>query len=119
MKAIRGKDAVYNDKGNGSSLAEFIGRTAEIRRSNYAIAETRLTKGASEEKHHHVITEEVYMFVKGSCRMKINGETECFSAGDLLVAEPGDEHEIIEALEDTGFWVLTVPAFDPGDYIVG
>ena len=25
--------------------------------------------------------------------------------------------EILEALEDTEFWVLTVPAFDPGDYL--
>lgn len=66
MKTIHRKDAVYSGKGNGSSLAEFVGRTAEIRRSNYAIARTRLTQGASEEKHHHVITEEVYLFVKGS-----------------------------------------------------
>ena len=79
--------------------------------------QTKLRKGAAEEKHRHAVTEEVYMFTAGSCRMKINGKEECFSAGDLLVAETGDAHEILEALEDTEFWVLTVPAFDPGDYL--
>ena len=119
MKTIRGNDAVFMDKGNGSALAEFICRNAGIERSVYGIARTRLNKGAFEEKHHHNNTEEIYLFVKGSCVMRINGTEERFSAGDLLVAETGDEHEILEALEDTEFWVLTVPAFDPEDYIVG
>ena len=117
MKAVRGNEALYIDKGGGSALAEFIGRKTGIRRCAYAVAKTKLRKGAAEEKHRHAVTEEVYMFTAGSCRMKINGKEECFSAGDLLVAETGDAHEILEALEDTEFWVLTVPAFDPGDYL--
>ncbi len=117
MKAVRADDVIYQDKGGGSSLAEFIGRETDIRRTDYAVAKTRLEKGASEEKHHHAVTEEVYLFVKGRCTMRINGEEMSFSAGDLLAAEAGDEHGIIRAEEDTEFWVLTVPAFDPDDYI--
>lgn len=118
MNIIREKEAVYSDKGNGSSLAEFAGRTAAARRSGYGIAKTRLAAGAFETKHHHAATEEAYLFIKGKCLIRIGGRDETLSAGDLLLVEPGEEHEIVEALEDTEFWALTVPAFDPGDYIV-
>lgn len=117
MKYIREEEALRLDKGNGSSLAEFIGRAAAIRRDGYGVAKTKLAAGAREEKHRHSVTEEVYLFIRGDCRMRVNGEEYRLSGGDLLLAEPGDEHEITEAVEETEFWVLTVPAFEADDYL--
>ena len=117
MRMIRDTDAAFFDKGNGAALAEFIGRTAAIRRCGYGVAKTRLAPGAFEGRHRHAVTEEAYLFISGRCRMRVNGEEYSLSGGDLLLAEPGDRHEIVEALEETEFWVLTLPAFDPEDYL--
>lgn len=57
------------------------------------------------ELHSHDCDEFVFM-VKGKCLMRSEGILYTLVPGDVLVTRMGDEHELLEILEDvTYFWV--------------
>jgi len=65
------------------------------------------SKGAKNpvEPHFHDC-DEYWFILKGKIKAKSEGTTYMVEAGDVLYTKMGDEHEIIEVLEDsTIFWV--------------
>jgi len=57
------------------------------------------------ELHHHDCDEFVFM-IDGTCRMRSEGIVYTLEKGDVLVTRMGDEHELLEIIEDTTyFWV--------------
>ncbi|MCC6443243.1 MAG: cupin domain-containing protein [Armatimonadetes bacterium] len=59
------------------------------------------------ELHHHDCDEFVFM-VEGRCLMRSEGILYTLEKGDVLVTRMGDEHELLEILEDTVyFWACT------------
>jgi len=69
----------------------------------------QFTKGMKNitELHFHDSDEWVFM-VSGQCLMRSEGVLHTLNAGDVLVTRMGDEHELLEILEDTVyFWTCT------------
>ena len=59
------------------------------------------------EPHHHDCDEFVFM-VAGRCLFRSEGVLYTLEKGDLLVTRMGDEHELLEIVEDTTyFWACT------------
>jgi quercetin dioxygenase-like cupin family protein len=59
------------------------------------------------ELHHHDCDEFVFM-VEGKCVMRSEGVLHTLVPGDVLVTRMGDEHELLEIVEDTTyFWACT------------
>jgi len=59
------------------------------------------------ELHHHDCDEFVFM-VEGKCVMRSEGALYTLEKGDVLVTRMGDEHELVEILEDTTyFWLCS------------
>lgn len=100
-----------------SALSELVGRTAPIRKTTYSIAETKLEVGGTVARHYHMVSDEVYIFTKGKCTMRINGQVIQGEAGDIFVIEPGDRHEILPVQEQTEFYAISFPPYSPEDYL--
>jgi mannose-6-phosphate isomerase-like protein (cupin superfamily) len=59
------------------------------------------------ELHYHDCDEFVFM-IEGRCVMRSEGVLYTLEKGDVLVTRMGDEHELLEILEDTVyFWACT------------
>jgi len=59
------------------------------------------------ELHYHDCDEFVFM-IEGRCVMRSEGVLYTLKKGDVLVTRMGDEHELLEILEDTTyFWACT------------
>ena len=57
------------------------------------------------ELHYHDC-DEFYFMVEGKCVARSEGKIYTLEKGDLLATRMGDEHEILEFLEDTViFWI--------------
>lgn len=57
------------------------------------------------ELHYHDCDEFVFM-IEGRCVMRSEGVLYTLEKGDVLVTRMGDEHELLEIVEDTVyFWV--------------
>ena len=100
-----------------SRLGEITGLTAPIFKEKYSIALTHLDKGGSVIPHFHREADEIYIFVKGRCQMKINEEVIQIAAGTIVVIEPEDVHEVLPAPEEVSFYAITVPPYKPEDFI--
>lgn len=69
----------------------------------------RFAAGAKNitELHYHDCDEWVFM-IEGKCLMRSEGIVHTLAKGDVLVTRMGDEHELMEILEDTVyFWACT------------
>ncbi len=59
------------------------------------------------EPHYHDCDEYVFM-IEGRCVMRSEAIDYTLETGDVLVTRMGDEHELLEILEDTTyFWACT------------
>ena len=59
------------------------------------------------ESHYHDCDEFVFM-IEGKCLMRSEGVLHTLEKGDVLVTRMGDEHELLEIIEDTTyFWACT------------
>lgn len=59
------------------------------------------------ELHYHDCDEFIFM-VEGQCVIRSEGQTYVLMPGDLFVTRAGDEHELLEIIEDTlYFWAET------------
>lgn len=59
------------------------------------------------EPHYHDCDEFVFM-IEGRCLMRSEGVVYTLEKGDVLVTRMGDEHELLEIIEDTTyFWLCT------------
>ncbi|WP_279041434.1 cupin domain-containing protein [Campylobacter helveticus] len=69
-------------------------------------------KGDYEQKHHHKITTEITLIVRG--RVKMNGVE--YQKGDIIVIEPNEASDF-EALEDTISVVVKMPCVLDDKYL--
>ena len=73
--------------------------------THWGLVEFRAGQRNVTELHYHDCDEFVFM-VAGSCVMRSEGILYTLEPGDVLVTRMGDEHELLEILEDTTyFWV--------------
>jgi mannose-6-phosphate isomerase-like protein (cupin superfamily) len=62
---------------------------------NLSVTWVDVPQGAEQRAHSHDESEQVYVIVQGRGQMKVSGDTEEVSAGDLVFIPPGTEHGIV------------------------
>jgi mannose-6-phosphate isomerase-like protein (cupin superfamily) len=78
---------------DGSEIRELLAhRNSRIR--NQSLAEARLPIGGSTLEHYHTASEEIYYFVAGSGRIRIEGEVREVNPGDAVAILPGQKHKL-------------------------
>ena len=79
-----------------STIRSILDRTnAPVQ--NQSLAEASLPAGASTQRHHHKVCEEIYFILEGSGKIEIDGETRDVVPGDAILIPPRAWHTITAA----------------------
>ena len=73
---------------DGSTIRELHHTAAQ------SLAEATLEPGQSAQRHHHRVSEEIYLITHGSGVMELDGETRRVAPGDAILIPPGAWHTI-------------------------
>jgi mannose-6-phosphate isomerase-like protein (cupin superfamily) len=78
---------------DGSEIRELLAhRNSGIR--NQSLAEATLAVGTATQEHYHPMAEEIYYILRGTGRMKIEGEERSVGELDAIAIPPGARHKI-------------------------
>lgn len=114
---------------NRAACAPFITKdTSEIRElmayrnsscARISLAEATLYPGRRTEAHRHPGTEEIYYFLSGRGRMRIEGEEDGVGPGDAVLIPPGLLHQAENSgTEPLVFLCVCAPAYEHADTIL-
>jgi len=99
----------------GENIQEVLG----IQAGNFyshSIAEITISPGGAAMPHYHKKTEESYYLLSGSANLFIKGKKLDLAAGETVLIEPGETHQILNSgEEDLVFIAVCVPAWQPDD----
>lgn len=94
MHAANIADAAPFVTKDGSTIREVAGRVS-LPAQQQSLAEATVPVGAATEEHFHRVTEELYWFVSGTGRMRLDGEERDVRPGDCVVIPPGARHKLL------------------------
>jgi len=98
---------------DGSTIREILNHAnAPVR--NQSLAEATLPAGASTQRHHHRMSEEIYFLLEGTAFMEIDGEFREVGPGDAILIPPGARHQIT-ARSDVRFLCCCAPPYEHAD----
>jgi mannose-6-phosphate isomerase-like protein (cupin superfamily) len=72
---------------------------------NLAITWVDVPPGAEQRAHSHEDSEQVYVIVRGSGRMRVAGDEEQVAEGDLVFIPPATDHGIVNDGAETLVYV--------------
>ena len=78
---------------DGSSIRELAGPAWTTAR-HQSLAEATLDPGGETAEHYHPRSEELYYFVAGEGRMRLDEDEAPVAAGDCVVIPPGTPHKL-------------------------
>jgi mannose-6-phosphate isomerase-like protein (cupin superfamily) len=78
---------------DGSRIRELAGPAWTTAR-NQSLAEATLDPGGETAEHYHPRAEELYYFVAGEGRMRLDEDEAPVAAGDCVVIPPGTPHKL-------------------------
>ena len=78
---------------DGSRIRELAG-PAWTEARNQSLAEATVPAGGDTAEHLHRQSEEIYYFVSGSGRMRLDADETAVGAGDCVVIPPGTPHKL-------------------------
>jgi mannose-6-phosphate isomerase-like protein (cupin superfamily) len=78
---------------DGSSIRELAGPAWTAVR-NQSLAEATVAPSEATAEHYHPRSEELYYFVAGEGRMRLDRDEEPVAAGDCVVIPPGTPHKL-------------------------
>ncbi len=93
---------------DGSTIRELHHTTLQ------SLAEASIPAGGSTQRHHHRLTEEIYLVLEGEGELEIDGERRHVSPGDAALIPAGAWHEIT-AGSDLRFLCCCVPPYSHDD----
>ena len=83
---------------------------------SYSIAEITIPPGGTAMPHFHRETEETYLILSGVAAMQIDRERLELEAGEAVLIEPNEVHQITNnGTDNLHFLAVCVPAWQPGD----
>jgi mannose-6-phosphate isomerase-like protein (cupin superfamily) len=74
---------------DGSTIRELHASEAQ------SLAEATLEPDQATERHYHRLSEEIYVVVKGSGELEVDGETQTIRPGDAVLIPPGAWHSLV------------------------
>jgi mannose-6-phosphate isomerase-like protein (cupin superfamily) len=78
---------------DGSEIRELAGLPSG-NALNQSLAEATVPPGRDTIEHYHRTTEEIYLFTRGSGRMRLGDDERDVRAGDCVVIAPGVRHKL-------------------------
>ncbi|HET7477529.1 MAG TPA: cupin domain-containing protein [Dermatophilaceae bacterium] len=101
-------------------LSEIEARQAEaqrpyfefLRRPGFSMGTYLLRAGASDHQTPHS-ADEVYVVLRGSGTLRVEGEDTPAKAGSVLSVDQGKEHQFVDVSEDLQVLVIFAPPEDP------
>jgi len=103
---------------DGSEIRELAG-VPSGNAVNQSLAEATVPPGANTIEHYHRASEEIYLFTRGSGRMRLGDEEREVSAGDCVVIPPGVRHKLwADAAEPLVLWCCCAPAYSDADTVL-
>jgi mannose-6-phosphate isomerase-like protein (cupin superfamily) len=78
---------------DGSAIRE-LAHPAWTAAANQSLAEATVHPGEQTAEHLHPQSEELYYFVAGEGRMRLDGDEAPVAAGDCVVIPPGTPHKL-------------------------
>jgi mannose-6-phosphate isomerase-like protein (cupin superfamily) len=78
---------------DGSEIRELAGQ-ASGNAVNQSLAEATVPPGGETAEHYHRTTEEIYLFTRGTGRMRLGSDERDVRAGDCVVIAPGARHKL-------------------------
>ena len=94
---------------DGSTIREYLHTQVQ------SLAEATLEAGQATERHHHRLSEEIYLLVDGSGRMELDGEERDVTAGDAILIPPGAWHTLVAGADGVRLLCCCVPAYSHDD----
>lgn len=93
MRIGRLDDAQAFTTKDGSRIREVAGPVS-LPTANQSLAEATVPAGLSTDAHYHRTSEEIYHFVSGEGRMRLDDNEQPVRAGDTVVIPPGTPHKL-------------------------
>ena len=78
---------------DGSAIRELAGPSWTAARAQ-SLAEATVEPGGETAEHFHRLTEELYLFVSGTGRMRLRSDEAEVVPGDCVVIPPGATHKL-------------------------
>lgn len=102
---------------SGETIVEIVGRASKNAPSEiHSVAHVTIPPGKNVDPHHHKVSEEAYVFLKGKGRMHIDNEEQNVSAGDTCLVKANQVHHLYNnGSEDLEFLAICIPAWYPED----
>jgi len=118
MDIINRADAAPFITKDGSEIRELLAyRNSGIR--NQSLAEATLPVDAATQEHYHPKSEEIYYILRGTGRMKIEGELRDVGPLDAIAIPPGLKHKIWNTgAEPLVLLCCCAPAYEDSDTVM-
>jgi mannose-6-phosphate isomerase-like protein (cupin superfamily) len=78
---------------DGSEIRELAG-TPTGNSEHQSLAEATVPPGGETGEHFHRLSEEIYFFIHGSGRLRLDDEESEVAEGDTVVIPPGTRHKL-------------------------
>lgn len=99
----------------GENIQEILGLVAG-NVTGHSLAKITIPPGNASSPHYHKFSEESYLILSGEGSLEIDGFSFCLCAGEAVLIEPGEVHQISNLCEqDLVFLAVCVPAWSPND----
>jgi mannose-6-phosphate isomerase-like protein (cupin superfamily) len=89
----------------GRLRSHFLLDVGDLGSKNLAVTWVDLRPGAEQRSHSHEDSEQVYVIVRGNGRMRVAGDEESVSEGDLVFIPPATDHGILNDGDETLVYV--------------
>jgi mannose-6-phosphate isomerase-like protein (cupin superfamily) len=103
---------------DGSTIRELAGPSWTRARAQ-SLAEATVEPGGETAEHYHGETEELYLFLSGTGRMRLGREEDDVVAGDCVVIPPGARHKLCNTgSEPLVLLCCCAPAYSDDDTVL-
>jgi mannose-6-phosphate isomerase-like protein (cupin superfamily) len=103
---------------DGSEIRELAGLPSG-NAANQSLAEATVPAGRDTIEHYHRTTEEIYLFTRGSGRMRLGDDEREVLAGDCVVIPPGVRHKLWAAPDEPLVLLCCcAPAYSDADTVL-
>ncbi|GAB3348131.1 cupin domain-containing protein [Amycolatopsis echigonensis] len=107
MSHIRQWDEVSPVIVPGGAQARIYTSTDPAEESKLTVAEISVGRGEAVSAHLHKMTEEIYLVVRGTGRMRLDDDVREVGPGDCVVIKPGTVHETTNDHDEPLVFVAT------------